>query len=303
MENELWFQVEPKIRAGIEALAERKRESKSKIAIYGSLIGVLMLIITLPIAGVFGLLIALAIGYGGVYMYYRYRHNQQYKAEIVPILVDAICPGATYSPKGTLDKEIIQVSKLYNAGWGESFSNEDTIRGKVGKTDFVYGEVTLSHTESNGKQTRTVIDFKGFVFEADFNKYFNGLTLLSSEKLRLTTQIGLFSSLKRCKLEDVDFEKRYKTYTTNDQEARYILSPALQQRIMQMNDTFRSQLGDAEINISFHDSRMLIMVPSQTDRFEIKYTVEGVKQDLLALTVLIGIVQQLNLNLRIWTKE
>ena len=315
METNLWSQVEPQIKANIEALAKRKSADTLRILIGGTMLTILLLIITMsfalnvahdcpPFIIILSLLISFGIGYGSIYAYYRNKHSQQYKAEVVPVLLKTICPGATYHPKGALDKEVIKSSHLYNVSWGERYKNEDTICGKVDKTDFIYSEVTLSHTQSNGKSSHEVIDFKGFVFEADFNKYFNGLTIVTSKHVMLTGDaVGLFSSLNRCKLEDVNFENRYKTYTSNDQEARYILSPALQQRILAMNDTFRTQLGDSELSISFHDSRMLIMVPSRTDRFEVKYNMEGVKKDFLALTVKIDIVNQLNLNLRIWTKE
>lgn len=310
METNLWTQVEPQIKANIEALAARNRAVRPMIFLIGTVVSVLLLTLVMrifhsfPPFMLFGVLVSVGIGFGIPYAYFRHKHSQQYKTEVVPVLLKTICPGATYHPKGILDREVIKASHLHNAGWGERYKNEDTIVGKVDKTDFIYGEVTLSHMQSNGKSTYEVIDFKGFVFEADFNKYFNGLTIVTSKHVTLTGDAtGLFSRLKRCRLEDVTFEERYKTYTSDDQEARYILSPALQQRILEMNDTFRTQLGDSELSISFHDSRMMIMVPSHTDRFEVKYDLEGVKKDFLALTVMIDIVNQLNLNLRIWTKE
>ena len=95
----------------------------------------------------------------------------------------------------------------------------------------------------------------------------------------------------------------YTTYTTNDQEARYILTPALQQRIMEMNKVFSTQLGDKHLSMSFRGSRLLIAVPSKTNRFEVKFNLAEVKKDLLALSTMIDVIEQLNLNLRIWSKE
>lgn len=234
-----------------------------------------------------------------MYLVYENNRNKQYKDEVMPQIVNSICPGATYHPDGNISKKVIEAADLYEV---HDYRNEDTIRGKIDKTDFVYGEVTLSHVESNGKNTRTVIDFQGFVFDADFNKDFKGITKLSTEKVHLSAH-SLFSALCRCKLEDVNFEKTFSTYSTNDQEARYILSPALQQRILEMYDVFRSQLCDRDLSISFHHGRMTIMVPSSTNRFEVKYTVDEVKKDFIALCIMVDIVEMLNLNLRIWTKE
>lgn len=305
--NDAWSQVEPIVRTSIEELELARQESKKSILIYGSLIaGILIFLAVCAGFAITFFMIAIPaiIGYGIVYLVARSEHNRKYKKEVVPKLVQAICPGATYSPEGTFDKEIIKASRLYDVSWGEMYKNEDTIRGKIDKTDFVYGEVKLSHMQSSGKSSVEVIDFRGFVFEADFNKHFPGTTVVTSQRFSLTGDCrGLFSDMSSCHLEDVAFEELYHTYTTNDQEARYILSPALQHRIIEMHRQFRTQLGDDDLSISFHHGRMLIMVPSNTDRFEIKYDLEGVKKDFLAFALMVDIVNQMNLNLRIWTKE
>lgn len=314
--QEVWQRVEPRVVEALEQLKASRNATRGeeiKFSLVMALVMSLLLfglfyamnigddepLIVFAICAILSIITAFII----VKSIYRNRRNKKYKAEVIPTLLDAICPGATYEPQGTLTKEMIGASKLFDTGWNEKFKNEDGIRGKIGKTDFVYGEVELYHMQSTGKSAVKVVDFKGFVFEADFNKYFQGLTMLSSQRMRLATTVGLFSSLNRIHLEDPNFDEQYRTYTTNDQEARYILTPALQQRILELNRIFGQELGDKEINISFHDDRMLVMVPSQTDRFELKYDVEEVKKDFLALTLMIDIIEQLNLNLRIWTKE
>lgn len=303
--QDIWSRVEPAIRPTIEALAAERSAAWSKVFGYGLLVGFGSLVPISIFVGInpITIITAFAIGFFGMYYYYQTERNKKYKAEVMPQMVKAICPGATYKPKGNLDKDIVTSSKLYDFNWGRHFEQEDYICGKVGKTKFVYSEIEIWHTESNGKSTRHVTDFKGFIFEADFNKHFNGVTMLSTQGLRLATQVGLFSDFERLHLEDVNFDERYRCYGTNDQEARYILSPALQLRILDMHDVFRQQLDDNELEISFHNGRMLIMVPSSTNRFEVKYTTDEVKSDILALAVMIDIVEMLNLNLRIWTKE
>ncbi len=306
MNQELWAQVEAKVRDKVAEVDGSRSKSVTDTLVYGIFLGLALTLIICCVSGTFSFwffLISFGIGWATFGIYYHHKRNQQYKAQVMPIIVDAICPGATYQPEGTLSKDMIEASRLYDCGWGERFNNEDTIRGKVGKTKFAYGEVELYHMQQSGKSQVKVTDFKGFVFEADFNKYFNGITLLSSEKFRLATHLGLFSGLSRCTLEDVRFEDEFRTYTNNDQEARYLLTPALQERILHMFTTFKRDLSCWDMSISFHDNCMLIMVPSTTNRFEVKYSVEEVKKDFYALQLMIDIVEQLNLNLRIWTKE
>lgn len=320
MDNAKWNEVERKLQAEINGLQAQHLISKNKALRWGLFIGVLIFLFfdSLGITMLFGVqradmppvefhifffLICMLGPWLGFRAYYRSKDNQQYKSTVVPRLVAAVCPGATYSARGTIPMKLIRDAQLYDTGRGQKYDNEDTVRGRVGRTSFVYGEVELYHMESNAKSVSKVEDFEGFLFDADFNKNFQGITILSSDYSALADHVGIFTKMKRCKLEDVNFEKKYRTYTTNDQEARYILTPALQQRILEMNEMFRRELHDRHLAISFHHGHMTIMVPSNTDRFEVKYNIEGVKKDFLALSMMVDIVEQMNLNLRIWTKE
>lgn len=297
-----WESVEPKIQEVLDELVNKKKADWPFVFMTGGGGGLLLSCLIACFIGysTIFLVIALFIGMLVAYFYKESKRNEIYKQKVMPRLLELVCPGATYNPKGDMPYRVISSSKLLRTGL--DYHNEDTIRGKVGNTDFVYGEAKFSHMEGTGKNRHEVIDFKGFVFEADFNKDFNGITVLSSQGFKLWSNV-VFSKFSRCHLEDARFENKYRTYATDDQQARYILTPALQERIMNMNHTFSKELGDSDLSMSFHDSRMLIMVPSHTNRFEVKYTAAGVKKDYLALTLMIDIVDMLNLNLRIWSKE
>lgn len=300
-----WLQAEPLIRQKVEELQQEKKNADGKTFLFGPLLGLVLVLFVSSVAGFhpLALIVCIAVGCIIVYCIQHHRINTEYKRIVVPQLVEVICPGATYHAEGDFPKELIKESDLYPAGWGEHYKNEDTIRGKVGSTDFQYGEMTLSHTQSNGKSTIEVIDFKGFAFEADFNKYFQGHTVLSSERLHLMGQVGLFSSMKHISLEDVVFNDHFRTYSSNDQEARYILTPALQQRILKMEETLRLEAEGRSLSMSFLGSRLLIMVQSSADRFEVKYDFESIRKDFISFCCLLDIIEMLNLNLRIWTKE
>lgn len=233
-----------------------------------------------------------------IYTIYKKKHTRTYKAQVVPKLVDSVFPGASYSPKGMLSKKDLKETGLFKFKREHNFESEDTISGRIGKTDFTFCEIRISHQERDGEDSyKTVYDFFGFAFIADFNKHFQGRTLFSSCKSHLN--ISKFSDLKPCVIEDLEFEKRFTTYASDDQQARYIITPGLQHRILDLNDFFDNQ----ELGISFHDGLMFMIVDSGTDHFEVHYDFDGVKRDLFALSLLGDIVEQMNLNLRIWTKE
>ncbi|MDO4497747.1 MAG: DUF3137 domain-containing protein [Bacteroidales bacterium] len=296
--------LEQTIQGSIEKLEARRAADKKKSRNIAIVLTVIVLVLVLVngkgnLAEPIGCTLFLGgLAYFMINTFFKSRHNKTYKAEVVPELVETIIPGATYSAKGLIKKQMLKDAKLYKFNKGKTLSSEDTIEGRIGKTDFMFSEVVISHSEDDGNGgTDTIIDLKGFVFIADFNKYFKGHTVLSSHKSHL--DIGMFSSYNRCVLEDIDFEKRYTTYTTDDQQARYIITPGLQHRIMELHSFFDNN----EMAISFLGDQMMILLNSGTDHFEVKYDMQSVMNDLYALSLLGDIVEQLNLDLRIWSKE
>ena len=65
------------------------------------------------------------------------------------------------------------------------------------------------------------MSLKGFFFIADFQKDFQGHTTILRNSL-----FKLSSSGSRVKLENPDFEKTFDVYSTDQIEARYLLSPS-----------------------------------------------------------------------------
>lgn len=298
--------LEEKIRSSLQKLDSRRVADKRKSLIISVSLTVLAIVLALTmgrkgdIGGAIGGILLLGfLSYFMIYSVFKRSHNNTYKAEIMPELVDAVIPGARYSKKGLITKDDIKEARIYNLKKdNKKVKSEDSVTGRIDKTDFCFSEVNIYHLESDGDNgTKRVNDLVGFAFVADFNKHFDGHTFLSSAKSHLDR--ARFSSYERCVLEDPDFERLYTTYTTNDQQARYILSPGLQHRIMQLHSFF----GQREMAISFLGEKMMILFNSGTNHFEVKYDMSSVKNDLRALSLLCDIVEQMNLNLRIWSKE
>lgn len=316
--EQIWSRVEPQLRAPLAELRQRRDKDKKFALVTSAIIAAVAAVAVLvygvctggyknyitPIAT-----IVMVFGFSWLQIksLKERKRNLSYKAEVVPQLIEAVFPGAVYNRRGTLTKDRVNESKLFKMK-KRDLDCEDSIQGCIGNIPFTYNEAEIYHYESerdsDGNTTQTkVTDFNGFVFEADFNKYFYGMTILSSQTRRLKKDLGWFNDMPKCQLEDPVFNARYDVYTTNDQEARYILTPAIQQRIVEMNDFFINELRGGSLSISFYQNKIFIMASSSYDRFEVKYETESVKSDFLALPVLIDIVEQMNLNLRIWTKE
>jgi hypothetical protein len=176
------------------------------------------------------------------------------------------------------------------------YYSEDLIRGKIDKTALYFSEVLAQKETKNGKNTTTETIFEGILFTADFNKHFNGKTIVREH--------GFFDffSGKTIELENPDFRKLFTVYANDPIEARYILTPSLMEKILQLNKKWNGGLG-----LSFINSQLTIAIPMSHNFFEISvWDKIDVKnqwiKDWTIVSDLIKIVSDLDLNTRIWTK-
>ena len=112
-----------------------------------------------------------------------------------------------------------------------------------------------------------------------------------------------FGVMDRVELEDPEFESHFVVYGSDQIEARYILSTSLMARITD----FKNKTGK-KIFLSFIGSMVFVAVSYSRNLFEPKlFTTlldfEPIRRYYEDLQLIIGIVDDLNLNTRIWSKE
>lgn len=221
-----------------------------------------------------------------------------YKDKIITPFVETLVEKGSYNPQNGLDEDAFMESALFRRP--DEYMSEDGITGKIGKTAIFFAEVRAKEkkvtTNSRG-QTRTkwINIFSGTFFVADFNKNFKGKTVVTDDYY--------FFRDNRIKLENPDFERKFRTYATDGIEARYILSPALMERIVNLS----KRRGLKKIQLSFVKSRMMIAIPDRVDHFETSIWAKAndakvLRREYDLLCSMVDIVEELNLNTRIWTK-
>lgn len=144
-------------------------------------------------------------------------------------------------------------------GWDRS-KYEDLIIGNRNGVDFEFFEAHLEQrqttTDSNGRtRTRWVTVFQGQCIRFDFHKRFFGQTLVKRDA-------GFFNffgkmtmgELERAKLESSNFEKKFEVYTSDQVEARFLLTPDMMQRLVDLEDVF----GGKDLRCAFDGGEMLI---------------------------------------------
>jgi hypothetical protein len=261
-----------------------------------------------PIAGIAPIIIAFFVYYikfGSTISEKKVR----FKREIIGKTVTFLHGDLSYDHTRCIDKSTYTRSKLYLENISR-YNGDDLVSGTVGKTAIRFCELHTQQVRKSGKNTTVVTIFRGLFFIGDFNKKFIGETFVLPDIAESTFgSLGTFfqkmniSRPKLVKLEDIEFEKAFAVYGTDQIEARYILSTALMQRIM----GFKKKTGK-DISMSFIDSNVFIGIPVAKDLFEAPLFSSLVNYSMIEeyyqyLALCISIVEDLDLNTRIWSKE
>jgi hypothetical protein len=198
----------------------------------------------------------------------------------------------------------------------DRYRGEDCIFGRMGETEVELSEVYAEYkTEEKDSQGRRQVEwhtiFKGLFFVADFNKEFKGITLVLPDTAERLFGNVIGHMLQKhtigrpplVKLEDPEFEKYFVVYGDDQINARYILSPSIMERI----SSFKKQTG-RDVYFSFVDGAVMAAVPDEGNLFEPRLyrTMLGFKEmegHFRNLELVLGLVDELSLNTRIWSKQ
>ncbi|MCM0666046.1 DUF3137 domain-containing protein [Flavobacterium tyrosinilyticum] len=284
------------------------------------LIGLAVLILAIGLIirfvplGIIGCLVPIIIA---IVMYFRIeddaiKYKLTYKMNVVGAALKDINDTLTITPQSGLPEYEFISSELFTTR-PDRYKTQDLISGIVDKTSFWFAEVHAEYkTETrtkNGTKTTWHTIFKGIVFVADFNKNFNVSTVVRPKGIAdaigswFSKNVFSFGNSELVQLENTVFDEIFVTYSKNQIEARYILTPAMMERILDLNNKC-----DETISISFIHSKMYIAFPLSHNYFEAPIHSSLLASDLLTDDLSIvqfmqDIVHELDLNTRIWGKE
>lgn len=161
-----------------------------------------------------------------------------------------------------------QVEKFEKSGLLPAFSkenNEDQISGKYKGVQLQLFETHLQKWRKSGKSSRLVTVFNGLVINLSMSKDFSGKTVVKQDRGSVVNWFGSkFSSLENIRLEDPKFEEIFEVYSTDQIEARYLLTVSFMERLLELADIF----DNAEIQLCFENNSLLMVVPLKKPIFE-----------------------------------
>lgn len=309
-----------KIEPNLAPVEEERKKLKS--AIIFLILSFLFLIATIILIGItkdnliiFPIVVAVAyIIYQSikVYKYYN-QYRSDFKKVVVAEIVKAVNPSWNYKPDSMISESIYSYSDIFRTRY-DRYKGDDFVSGVIEKTDFECSELHTEYKEvtydsKGNRHENWVTIFKGLFFHADFNKEFHGRTYVSPDVAeRLFGKFG--QSLQKItgpgelvKLENVDFEKEFVVHSTDQLEARYILTPAIMEAMLRIRS-----LNNQGVHFSFVGSRVFCALSVRKDLFEPKIFKTGV--DIYEIANMYRlfeinqiIINELNLNTRIWSKN
>jgi len=141
---------------------------------------------------------------------------------------------------------------------------EDLLTGERSSTPFRFYEAHLEEkrttTDSKGRtRTTWVTVFRGQCLAARFHKPFAGVTKVFRDAGVFNTFLKIGQTGERVRLEDPVFEKAFEVFSTDQIEARFILTPDFMERLIALEKTFKGR----KLRCAFSGGEMLLAVEGQ----------------------------------------
>jgi hypothetical protein len=240
-------------------------------------------------------------------VFFSKTYRSDFKDMVIQKIINFVNDKLIYDKNFYIDREEFAKSNIFSIAYPNNYSGDDFVSGQIGDTKIKFSEINARHTTGTGKNRRTRRIFKGILFVADFNKNFKTKTIVLpdfAEKIFGFIGSKLQSMNKSkgqlIKLEDQEFEKHFVVYGEDQVESRYVLSISLMRRILDFKNKTKKS-----ISISFIDNKIFIAIPYKKNLFEPKvfktlYDFKPLQDYFDDLILFNSIVDDLNLNLRIW---
>ena len=184
---------------------------------------------------------------------------------IIPRIVGYF-PGFTYRRDVPADQ-----NALYEAvviPMGDRQDGGDAVKGVHAETEVRMSELSTYKRVQSGKSSHYVQLFKGLLISMEFEKPFDGVTVVErgwDQNGYVTEALRGGKTMEVVALEDPDFEKKFRVRSTDQVEARYLLTPDFMTRLYDLSTGGQAQ----GLRCSFVNKRFHLAVPTERNYFEL----------------------------------
>lgn len=318
--SDLQFQLQYRL----QPIEDLRLEFKKRLKIFWLIVAVslaafiaIILFLFLPLAPLF---IILIIGYILTYIYWikplKKNLCEQFYSKIVPHIISEFVSETYFNANSYISEKDYFLSNLFRRST-DKYDGSNLTQGNLGQTSVLFSNLHTQYktqsTDSKGRtRTQWHTIFRGIFLIADSNKNFNGeIYIFPDTAERMLGGIGRwmqekFGSSGRGEmiyLEDPVFEKRYVVYATDPVEARYILTPSMQQYFLTLSDTF----GKDSVHASFVNGKLYLALSGYFELFTLNTNKplndeQTIQYYVGNLVHILSAVEILDLNTRIWNR-
>lgn len=226
--------------------------------------------------------------------------KEEFKENYVSSALAKIFDNLNYKPDGGIDESLLAPLNMIDLG--DKYDSNDYISGTYKGINVITADVHIEEekesTDSDGnRETYYVTLFKGRWMIFDFNKKFirNCQVIQKGFDSSKTNRFGK-DKYVRVEFEDIEFNKKFKVFAQNEEEAFYILTPALIQRIKDLSSKLKGKLM-----LCFFDNKLHVGLDNDSDSFEpnfrVKVTEENLNQTITGdIKLITDFVDELNLD-------
>ncbi len=175
------------------------------------------------------------IALGGFIWYsIKKQFEKKIKLKVMPILMKAV-PDFDWQLESPIPVEDISEAQIFPYDKQSAKKFDDCFVGK-------YRDVNIEIAECSYKANKKDV-FSGAVIRLNMNKNFEGLTIIRPKKNISVRDVNDLKKAKlhKVELEDVEFNKNYDIYSTDQVEARYLLTPSFMERFKNITLAFDSK--------------------------------------------------------------
>lgn len=172
---------------------------------------------------------------------------KRFKIEIMPTIIREVYPDASFNFESGLSEEQILIPGFFKRPSRSTTS--DYIKASYDGVDFEMSEFDFKErrttTDGKGHTTTTYVTYaKGRFMIFDFKRDFDKVV-----KVFETTFLGANTrNLEKVETESIEFNKKFKTYATDELTAFYVLTPQVQLKLLEVEKKFKGSIFFAFMN-------------------------------------------------------
>lgn len=244
-------------------ITELKNRARNYVIIAGSIL-LLTLLLMMYTSTIWLVVLALLAIYP-IIMFTKVRdlYKEKIKSLTIAQIFSDYFDNIKYDLNQGFPEEQVEFLDLFNVG--QSYVTNDFISGCHKDIRFTRSDVNTWTTYYTGKTTVTITYFHGQVFEFDFFKPKDSILKLTSRSSNIFKSFGNKNLLEALKFEDDEFNQMFHSFSNNDLDAYYIMTPHYMEKVKNL-----TQFIYDDFVVLFHNSKVYIAIFNREDKMEPK---------------------------------